>query len=187
MEGEMMVPDDQMPELQLTANCDYTKELKDFDDTKAGVKGLVDAGVQSIPRIFVRPTDDNLFKSNLQLPVINLEGINIAERRKGIVAEISVAAENGGFFRLVNHSIPEAVLTEMIDGVARFNELEIEEKKEFYTRDVTKAFLFNSKYDLFKAKTANWTDTMCCDYRPNLITKPKQTMITTEVKLRKNK
>ncbi|KAK9081598.1 hypothetical protein Syun_031686 [Stephania yunnanensis] len=31
------------------------EELKAFDDTKAGVKGLVDAGVTKIPRIFIDP------------------------------------------------------------------------------------------------------------------------------------
>ena len=31
---------------------DRLRELKAFDDTKAGVKGLVDAGVAAIPAIF---------------------------------------------------------------------------------------------------------------------------------------
>ncbi|GAA0183772.1 oxidoreductase [Lithospermum erythrorhizon] len=160
MKGEMKASDDQISELQVVADCDYTNKLKAFDDTKAGVKGLVDAGVQRIPRIFVRPIEENIFKSNLQLPVISLEGIRIAERRKEIVSELKTTAEKWGFFQLVNHSIPEVVLTEIIDGVVRFNELEIEEKKEFYSRDGRKSCIFNSNYDLLKAKTANWRDTM---------------------------
>ncbi|KAM3326711.1 hypothetical protein P3S67_001837 [Capsicum chacoense] len=34
---------------------DKTRELKAFDDTKAGVKGLVDAGIAQVPQIFIHP------------------------------------------------------------------------------------------------------------------------------------
>ncbi|KAJ6356207.1 hypothetical protein OIU78_004338 [Salix suchowensis] len=36
------------------SDYDRQSELKAFDDTKAGVKGLVDAGVTKIPRIFIQ-------------------------------------------------------------------------------------------------------------------------------------
>ncbi|PHT39323.1 1-aminocyclopropane-1-carboxylate oxidase -like protein 6 [Capsicum baccatum] len=37
---------------------DLLSEKKAFDDSKAGVKGLVDAGIVDIPRIFIRPPDE---------------------------------------------------------------------------------------------------------------------------------
>ncbi|KAI3892384.1 hypothetical protein MKX03_012602, partial [Papaver bracteatum] len=37
---------------------DRVAELKAFDETKAGVKGIVDAGVVRVPRIFVRLPDE---------------------------------------------------------------------------------------------------------------------------------
>uniref|UniRef100_A0A2N9IHW1 Uncharacterized protein n=1 Tax=Fagus sylvatica TaxID=28930 RepID=A0A2N9IHW1_FAGSY len=36
------------------------QELKAFDDSKAGVKGLVDASIAKLPRIFVRPPEEVL-------------------------------------------------------------------------------------------------------------------------------
>ena len=36
-------------------NYDRLSELKAFDDTKAGGKGLVDAGVTTVPAIFRTP------------------------------------------------------------------------------------------------------------------------------------
>ncbi|KAF3618124.1 hypothetical protein FXO37_34338 [Capsicum annuum] len=39
-------------------NDDLLSEKKAFDDSKAGVKGLVDAGIVDIPRIFIRPPDE---------------------------------------------------------------------------------------------------------------------------------
>jgi 2,4-dihydroxy-1,4-benzoxazin-3-one-glucoside dioxygenase len=36
---------------------DRRRELQAFDDTRAGVKGLLDAGATSIPAIFHHPPD----------------------------------------------------------------------------------------------------------------------------------
>uniref|UniRef100_A0A1Y3BZK1 Uncharacterized protein n=1 Tax=Helianthus annuus TaxID=4232 RepID=A0A1Y3BZK1_HELAN len=57
---------------------DRTKQLRAFDDTKAGVKGLVDAavgGVVDIPNIFIRPPDEvaeDLEVSKTGLQVLSL-------------------------------------------------------------------------------------------------------------------
>ncbi|CAI0420661.1 unnamed protein product [Linum tenue] len=37
------------------APCYWLAELKHFDETKAGVKGLADAGITELPRIFHTP------------------------------------------------------------------------------------------------------------------------------------
>ncbi|RDX64886.1 putative 2-oxoacid dependent dioxygenase, partial [Mucuna pruriens] len=40
------------------AENERTKELKAFDHRKLGVKGLVDAGITKIPRMFHHPSDN---------------------------------------------------------------------------------------------------------------------------------
>lgn len=67
-----------------------------FDETKAGVEGLVDSGVLKIPRIFINPPE-NLPKPtssdvHLEIPAINLEGFE-GRRRTEIVNEIREASE----------------------------------------------------------------------------------------------
>ncbi|KAK1395327.1 Non-heme dioxygenase N-terminal domain-containing protein [Heracleum sosnowskyi] len=55
------------------------EELKAFDDTKLGVKGLVDAGMVNIPGIFVRPPDElsrELLYSRTHLQVPRAGGKN---------------------------------------------------------------------------------------------------------------
>ncbi|KAG5554400.1 hypothetical protein RHGRI_012056 [Rhododendron griersonianum] len=59
---------------------DRVKEVKAFDDSKAGVKGIIDAGVVKVPKIFIRPPDElsEDLKSppvELQVPVIDLGNI----------------------------------------------------------------------------------------------------------------
>ncbi|MED6136589.1 hypothetical protein PIB30_057427, partial [Stylosanthes scabra] len=59
-------------------NDDWERELKAFDDSRAGVKGLVDKGVTKIPQIFNAFNDDIPSKTSptqefdLQIPVIDL-------------------------------------------------------------------------------------------------------------------
>ncbi|KAF9588895.1 hypothetical protein IFM89_016858 [Coptis chinensis] len=150
----------------ITSNYDRLKELKAFDETKAGVKGLVDNGVTKIPRIFVTPTDDLVTKPTsddvqLKVPLIDLEGFDKDDaKRNKVIEEVRRASETWGFFLLVNHGIPTDVLDEMIEGVRRFNEQPNEVKSKYYTRDLTKKVVYNSNFDLYQAPATNWRDTI---------------------------
>ncbi|CBI23597.3 unnamed protein product, partial [Vitis vinifera] len=123
----------------MDSEYDRKSELIAFDDSKAGVKGLVDAGVAKIPRMFIHP-QHNLLRN---------------------------ACEIWGIFQIVNHGILKSVLEEMIKGIRRFNEQDTEVKKEFYTRDSSKKVKFVSNSDLFQAPAATWKDSFSCIITPN--------------------
>ncbi|MCE3052043.1 hypothetical protein HAX54_051449 [Datura stramonium] len=150
---------------EFTMDYDRLKEIKAFDNTKAGVKGLVDSGIVNIPRIFIRPPDELVEellqgKSSIHVPVIDLSGIEVQDHRKKVVDEIREASENLGFFRLINHGVPSSVLEGMIDGIRKFHEQDAELKKEYYSRDPTRRVRYQSNFDLYQSKTANWRDTL---------------------------
>ncbi|CAM8918204.1 unnamed protein product [Rhodiola kirilowii] len=151
-------------------------ELKAFDDTKAGVKGLVDAGVKKLPNIFIHQ-QDNEDKNTVTdspgevdsraIPTINLHGFSADPvAQSSIVGKIREACETWGFFQAVNHGIPVNVLDEMMDGMKRFHELDNEVKKQMYTRDPSRKVKFVSSFDLFQTPTASWRDTFACDMAP---------------------
>ncbi|KAF3616834.1 putative deacetoxyvindoline 4-hydroxylase-like [Capsicum annuum] len=128
-------------------NDDLLNEKKAFDDSKAGVKGLVDAGIVDIPRIFIRPSDEleqELSRCRLQVPVVDLSGIKNQDERKKIVDAIKEASEKWGFFQLINHEVPSSVMEGMIDGIRKFHEQDVELKKESTTRviEVTNKLFF---------------------------------------------
>ncbi|KAK1407683.1 hypothetical protein QVD17_39305 [Tagetes erecta] len=153
---------------------DRTKQLKAFDDTKTGVKGLVDAaagGVVDIPNMFIRPPDEvaedlELGRTSLQVPAIDLRGID-GLRRGDIVKEIKDASEKWGFFHVVNHGIPVKVMEDMLNGVREFHEQDVEVKKDYYSRDPERMVKFNTNYDLYMSKAANWRDTLIIDMLHN--------------------
>ncbi|XP_058195951.1 1-aminocyclopropane-1-carboxylate oxidase homolog 1-like [Rhododendron vialii] len=153
-------------------NYDRASELRVFDETKTGVKGLVDAGVAQIPRIFIHPPDNfdnpqNPTNTQFSFPIIDLAGIDKDPiRRKETVGEVLDASVNWGFFQVINHGIPESVLEEMVDGTLRFYEQDTEVKKHWYTRDSSRACVYNSNFDLFAAPAANWRDTVYCAIAP---------------------
>ena len=151
-------------------------ELKTFDDSKAGVKGLVDAGVARLPRIFVH--DQIKLDLKLQysarnspqyhLPVIDFKGIHDDAARRGEVTdEVMEACEKWGFFQVINHGVPGKAMSGMIDGVRGFHEQDTEVKKQFYTRDFTRRFFYISNVDLYQTPAAKWKDTIYCTIAPH--------------------
>ncbi|KAH7843506.1 hypothetical protein Vadar_017412 [Vaccinium darrowii] len=157
-------------EAQLKPEYDWKSELKGFDDSKTGVKGLVDAGVTKIPHVFIRgksqlsDTSTTISIASLcNVPIIDIEGIHgSSAQRVEIIKNVRDAYEKWGFFQVVNHGIPTCIMDDMVDGVRRFHEQDTEVKKGFYSRDTTRKFNYNSNFDLYQSPVANWRDTSYC-------------------------
>ncbi|XP_026382706.1 1-aminocyclopropane-1-carboxylate oxidase homolog 1-like [Papaver somniferum] len=157
-------------------NYDRMKELKAFDETKAGVKGLVDAGIKEIPRIFISTTaeDDDIKKNagspskEFSIPVIDLGEINKGDdhQRKLIIDQVISSCENFGFFQVVNHGVPINLMDEMLQKVRMFHEQPAEARAAFYTRNLGGKSNYLSNFDLFQAPSANWRDTYYCFMAP---------------------
>lgn len=153
----------------MSATYDRASAIKAFDESKTGVKGLVDAGVDELPAFFVAPPTqvDPKSTSNHQIPIVNLKDVQADEsRRKQAVEELMHAAMTYGFFQVVNHGIAGDLLGAMLRGVTQFHEEPIEVKKQYYTRDMRKKVRFCSNFDLYVSPVANWRDTLSCIMAP---------------------
>ncbi|PSS34896.1 1-aminocyclopropane-1-carboxylate oxidase [Actinidia chinensis var. chinensis] len=154
-------------------NYDRLSELKAFDDTKTGVKGFVDAGITAVPNIFLHHPPENSPQTpppqvtHFKLPVIDLAGAAADPgRRAAAVEAVREASEAWGFFQVVNHGVEDRVMEEMMGGVRRFNEQDGEERKQWYTRDFTRDFVYCSNFDLFSGPETNWRDSFFCKTAP---------------------
>ncbi|KAL2463660.1 1-aminocyclopropane-1-carboxylate oxidase-like protein 3 [Forsythia ovata] len=148
------------------SDYDRKSEIQEFDDTKTGVKGLLEKGVSKIPRIFFH--DQYIIEKKsvsgipeYTIPVIDFEGLNKdAVKRKEIVDKVKDACESWGFFQIINHGIQVSIMEKVIEGIREFHELETEVKKQYYSRDVKRKISFNSNFDLLQAPSANWRDSI---------------------------
>ncbi|XP_074289674.1 1-aminocyclopropane-1-carboxylate oxidase homolog 12-like [Silene latifolia] len=170
---------------------DLESEIKAFEESKAGVKGVVDAGITKIPRMFIHEhlisvvsdlsssdssdvndsstdTSSDVNDSSIDIqdkvPLIDLQGINDEDggRRVEVIEQVKNACEKSGFFQIINHGIPLDVFDQVLDGIRAFHELDVEAKKEYYSREYdTKHFLYNSNFNLLQSKgPAAWRDTL---------------------------
>ncbi|KAI5573664.1 hypothetical protein BDE02_10G095200 [Populus trichocarpa] len=164
-----------------TANQGYdrSKEVKQFDDSKIGVKGLIDSGITSIPRIFIHPPEtlsDLKSKRSTRLPdsesnlipTIDISGLEDSNRRSAVVDKVGRACREFGFFQVVNHGVPLEVLDGTIGAIKGFHELPTEEKMRWYRREMGSGVSFLSNVDLFHSKAASWRDTLQMTLGPNL-------------------
>ncbi|XP_074281798.1 1-aminocyclopropane-1-carboxylate oxidase homolog 1-like [Silene latifolia] len=156
----------------VSTNNERLAQLKAFDETKTGVKGLVDAGISTVPPIFIHqhngPPPSKTLNTTISVPTIDLSGIDTnLTRRTDTVKCVQDAIDTWGFFQVVNHGIPQSVLDDMLDGVKRFFEDDDEIKKGYYTRDYTKKMIYNSNFDLFSGPATSWRDSFSCFLAPS--------------------
>ncbi|XP_010245684.1 PREDICTED: 1-aminocyclopropane-1-carboxylate oxidase homolog 4-like [Nelumbo nucifera] len=143
---------------------DRMKEVKEFDESKIGVKGLADSGVSYIPRFFVHPSESltGFIPSSASInavPVVSLSGSH-SDRRREVVREIREAARTWGFFQVIDHGIHELILNQTIAAIKSFHEQPVEIKKQFYRRDERCNVLYAPNLDLTRSKAASWGDTI---------------------------
>ncbi|XP_030496480.2 1-aminocyclopropane-1-carboxylate oxidase homolog 1 [Cannabis sativa] len=182
--------------MEVESSCFYDREMevKLFDETRAGVKGLVDSGVTKVPRFLIHPPESFLFKKEEntlvsadeennnnhyhdqhhdndyddQVPIIDLEGFDddVDTTKRGlIVGKIREAAESWGFFQMINHGIPDFVMNNMLDGIRDFHEQPNETKIAWYSRDPKRRVRFYCNGDLLVSRTANWRDSIIFDFQ----------------------
>ncbi|PIN16394.1 hypothetical protein CDL12_10941 [Handroanthus impetiginosus] len=53
-----------------------------------------------------------------------------------------------------------SLMNEVLEDVWRFHELDTEVKKQYYSRDFKKKVVYSNNFDLHKAPSVNWGDTL---------------------------
>ncbi|KAK9068818.1 hypothetical protein SSX86_012934 [Deinandra increscens subsp. villosa] len=141
-------------------------ELKRFVvDEGHGVKGLSDLKLKTLPELFVQPREKRLDMSKVMhhesIPVIDMSNSDDPE----VIKLICDAAENWGFFQVVNHGVPLDVLDDVKDATRRFFSLPADEKKKYLFRNSrTKNVRLVTSFIPEVDKVFEWKDYLSCFY-----------------------
>uniref|UniRef100_A0A0D6QUU1 Fe2OG dioxygenase domain-containing protein n=1 Tax=Araucaria cunninghamii TaxID=56994 RepID=A0A0D6QUU1_ARACU len=92
------------------------------------VQSLAESGIQTVPLQYVRPLEPS-HAGDSQVPVIDLQGLSIDHLKEKTISEISCAAENWGFFQIVNHGIPDSLISRVQAVGKAFFDLPLHEKE----------------------------------------------------------
>ena len=132
-----------------------------------GVKGMVDSGLSEVPRQYVQPPKERIDKKNATLnnnPPIDLSKLDGPDRIQ-VVEEIAKAAQNLGFFQVVNHGVPVELLESLKDTAHKFFG-QPAEKKAIYCKGVSPTPLvkYGTSFVPEKEKALEWKDYISMTY-----------------------
>ncbi|CAO2183829.1 unnamed protein product [Urochloa humidicola] len=90
-----------------------------FHETRGGVRGLVESGVDSVPPLFVAPVApvSSAVGTSFAAPSVDL-----SLPRAQAAALVRAAARSCGIFKVTNHGVPAGVIGAALAAVAAFNE-----------------------------------------------------------------
>lgn len=123
----------------------------------AMVQPLVEGGMTEVPARFIQPEDLRAGRSvgNSQIPVIDMSLLD-GERRDEVLAQMAAACEEWGFFQVVNHGVPPALMAELLKVTKEFFALSAEEK-EANAMKPGKTVGYGRLFET-KKSVANWID-----------------------------
>ncbi|CAM6008951.1 unnamed protein product [Sphagnum balticum] len=150
----------------------------DLHQAFGSISDLAASGIREVPAVFKLPSqiqdscssscssssDENNGSAGIReensVAVIDLSDLlhQDSERRTSVVANIRFALEEWGFFQVVNHGVPEALMDEILRVYKLFFELPLEEKIKYYTTDPDPTFKFGVGRITPSPSVQSWKD-----------------------------
>lgn len=143
---------------------DRLAAVQQFDDSRAGVKGLVDAGITTVPFFFHHPRP--LLPPSAPAAPLSIPTVDLSLPRPAAVDLVRAAASSLGFFHVVNHPLPLPLLSRAISAFRSFNDLPPAVRSAHYSRQPAGGVSYASNFDLFRSPAASWRDTLQITWAP---------------------
>ncbi|CAO2175628.1 unnamed protein product [Urochloa humidicola] len=144
---------------------------KALDESRAGVRGLVESGVSSVPDIFRHP--DPYASIPLAPPGVSIPVVDFSLPFADAAAAATEAARTWGFFHLINHSAVDADYpSRALAAVRAFNELPATERAPYYSRPVDGGVNYFTNIDLYQSSAASWRDSIQITLGPKQYRRP---------------
>ncbi|PIM99995.1 Iron/ascorbate family oxidoreductase [Handroanthus impetiginosus] len=128
------------------------------------VKKLAETpNLNSIPSnyaYYTTPTEATASDPDDSIPTIDLCLLtsNDPHQKSKAVQELGKACQDWGFFMIVNHGIPEALMKAILEATDEFFNLPEEEKPEFEPKNVLEPIRYGTSFNTAKEKVFCWRD-----------------------------
>jgi feruloyl-CoA ortho-hydroxylase len=126
-----------------------------------GVKGLSETGIKVLPDQYIQPFEERLINfhvkedSDESIPVIDISNLD----EKSVSKAVCDAAEEWGFFQVINHGVSMEVLENMKTATHRFFGLPVEEKRKFSReKSLSTNVRFGTSFSPHAEKALEWKD-----------------------------
>ncbi|KAJ0545972.1 putative flavanone 3-dioxygenase [Helianthus annuus] len=126
-----------------------------------GVKHLCENGLTQVPNKYILPKPERpgIFVDDgcINLPVIDFTQLQGADRLR-VLASLSKACQEFGFFQLINHGIGDEVTRKMIDVSKEFFELPFEDRQRYMSSDLHAPVRYGTSFNQNNDKVFCWRD-----------------------------
>ncbi|TMW91990.1 hypothetical protein EJD97_013626 [Solanum chilense] len=123
------------------------------------VKGLCDIGIQALPKQYIQPLEERITTSIVRtddsIPIIDASNWDDPK----MADQIREAAQNWGFFQVINHVVPIEVLDNIKESTHCFFNLPTNEKKK-YTKEnsISSNVRYGTSFTPEAERTLGWRD-----------------------------
>ncbi|KAG0630830.1 hypothetical protein M758_1G206000 [Ceratodon purpureus] len=139
-------------------------ELAVSVDTSEMVQYMVEKGLKEVPPEYVLPhkhrpsaTKTKNLPGNLRIPVIDMGDFHHKDGAERVIGEIGRACEEWGFFQVINHGLPAALMQEAMEMCREFFALPMEEK-ELYSMKTSSGIGYGRRFAVKEGARVDWVD-----------------------------
>ncbi|OMP00754.1 Oxoglutarate/iron-dependent dioxygenase [Corchorus olitorius] len=118
-------------------------------------------GVPHVPQRYVLPPSQRpnpTLDLTTTLPIVDLSSLHNASQRSQTLDNIQSACKELGFFQVVNHGIPLAVMNDALDAATEFFNLSLEEKMLLLSANVNAPVRYGTSLNHANDKVHFWRD-----------------------------
>ncbi|KAH6806047.1 2-oxoglutarate and oxygenase superfamily protein [Perilla frutescens var. frutescens] len=146
-------------------------ELVNENLYQKGVKNMYENGIEHVPRKYVLPAAERPNEKScidVELPLIDFAQL-LGPNRSQLLHSLDYACQNYGFFQVVNHGIPEEVMSNMVNVSKRFFEMPLWEREKYMSADTKAPVRYGTSFNQTKDGVLCWRDFLKLMCRPDLI------------------
>ncbi|KAF8670736.1 hypothetical protein HU200_050401 [Digitaria exilis] len=150
-----------------TKDHDAAAALAAFHESRAGVRGLVESGVNAVPPIFLTASPQP--QSSPPTPAaFSIPAVDFSLPRSDTVALVRAAARSCGFFHAINHGVPSGTVASAITAARAFHEQPRAARSAFYSMEPVGAVAYSTIPNAPQqgAPVLPWRDTLRVRFGP---------------------